>query len=846
MVNLVLVSHSRGLAEAVTGLARQMSSDEVRIIPTGGVGENRDEFGTDAVQILEAIQDVFTSDGVLVLMDLGSAILSTEMALDLLPEEMRDLIKVCPAPLIEGAVAAGVQASLGSDLETVFREAMAALQPKQEQLGYMPSDEMSISMAAEVSEETETIRTEVELINPHGLHARPAAQFVKLASQFDADIRVLNETNGKGPVSARSLNAIATLGAVGGHSIQIMASGAQAQAAITALEEIVRSGFGEAQEEAKPSVETSPVAALGEAPADSNAFGAVKICEGIAIGPLKFFSKADLNVVEKHIENVPAELDRLKLAMAKVQQDIQAQRKDIEVRAGKNEAQIFDAHLLILQDPDLKTCVEKQIQDQQVNAEYAWDLCIREICESYLQLEDLYLQQRAVDVRSVGDQVLIELMGKAAQKPLTISEPVVLFAEDLTPFETSQLDLEKVLGIVTVLGGPTSHSAILARALGIPALAGVDPRLQATREGTRVVVDGFKGIFWVDPADEKLEQYQTQRENWIKEREELLSISANPAQMQDGKRIEVVANIGNVADARSAIKNGAEGVGLLRTEFLFLASDSAPDENAQYTHLCDIGKEMGSRPIIVRTLDIGGDKEVPYLQLPKEANPFLGLRATRLMLKEKELFQVQLRAILRAAIEYQYRIMFPMIASLWELDAAKAELERAHQSLQDQGIPHRWPIEIGIMVEIPSAAVLSKVLAPHVDFFSIGTNDLTQYTLAAERGNPNLSGYADGLHPALVNLIGEVCDNAHQAGKWVGVCGELAGDTAAIPVLIGLGVDELSMNPGSIPKSKAWIRALSYSTVKSLAIQAKSARDTQEVRSIAQEFLNENLISFSN
>lgn len=836
MVNLVLVSHSRNLAEAVTGLAKQMSSEDVRIVPTGGVGDNRDEFGTDAVQILEAIQEVYTPDGVLILMDLGSAILSTEMALEFLPDEMKENIRVCPAPLIEGSVAASVQASLGSDLETVYQEALAALQPKQEQLGYQPAGELTTEMAAAAGEAAEGLSADVQLINPHGLHARPAAHFVKLASQFDADVRVLNLTTGKGPVSARSLNAVATLGAVGGHVVRISATGPQAAEALKALQEITAAGFGEAGEEEKPKKAARPQATPLELPADQRAHPAVKICEGIAAGPIAFFHKAAIEVPRRRVEDAPAELERLKAAMAKVEKDILAQRNDLERRVGKNEAEIFDAHLLILQDPDLQSGVKTLIHNQQLNAEAAWDDSIRQIFESYRQLDDEYLQQRAVDVRSVGDQVLVELLGASSQKVLSFDQPVVLFAEDLTPFETSQLNLDKVLGMVTVLGGPTSHSAILARALGIPALAGVDARLQNTPEGTTVVVDGFKGIFWVDPDAQVLNDYQLQRAAWLKERQELLQASAAPAQMQDGKRVEVVANIGSAADARTAVKNGAEGVGLLRTEFLFLARNSAPNEEEQYQQLVEIGKEIGDRPIIVRTLDIGGDKEVPYLQLPQEANPFLGVRATRLMLKEKGLFNAQLRAILRASQAYRYRIMFPMIASLWELEAAKQALEAAHQELEAEGIGHRWPMEVGIMVEIPSAAVLSGILAPEVDFFSIGTNDLTQYTLAAERGNPQLSGYADGLHPAVVQLIAEVCDNAHRAGKWVGVCGELAGDLEALPVLIGLGVDELSMNPGSIPKAKAYIRKLTTSMVKPLAEEVRSARDTQESRRIAAQF----------
>jgi phosphocarrier protein FPr len=834
MVGLVFVSHSRALAEALINLVRQVSANEVAIALAAGVGDDRTEFGTDAIELMEAIQAVDSPDGVLVLMDLGSAVLSAEMALDLLPPEVSARVRLCPAPMIEGAIAAAVQAGLGSDLDTVCSEARSALLPKIEQIG----GEAPQAAPAPESGLLETKGVQVRLVvkNLHGLHARPAARFVKAAGSFDADLRVQNLTNGKGPVSAKSLNAVATLGAVRGHEILIQANGPQAEQAIQSLTEMVEAGFGEMEEE-----ELLPVTGPPREAAPKGVLVAIPISEGVALGPLYRY-EAPLPPIDEHlVEDSAAEWKRMDQAIAQTREEIRQRRRQLTASLGEEQAAIFDAHELILQDPDLIERVRSEITNQRMNASMAWDRAIRAVAADFRALDDPYLKQRAVDVMDVGHQVLFALAGDEVKAKVELSEPVVLFAHELTPTETSQLDMSKILGILTVGGGPTSHSAILARALGIPALSGVTTALEDLEPGTLIGLDGGKGQVWVDPLPEIRSDLLGRREAWIAERQKLRQSSQALAQTADGKRVEVVANIGGEVDARAAVENGAEGVGLLRTEFLYLTRSTPPSEDEQVemlTQICQVITQSGSQnwPVLVRTLDVGGDKELPYIELAPEANPFLGVRAIRLGFQKPELFMTQLRAILRAGVHAHLRVMFPMVATLEEVKRARAMMVQAHQELEAEGTAHAWPMETGIMVEIPAAAVLSSVLAAHVDFFSIGTNDLTQYTMAAERGNPALSTLADGLHPAVLSLIRMVTTGAHAQGKWVGVCGELGGDPLAVPVLAGLEVDELSMNPAAIPRAKAILRVIDSSQAQALAERVLAAEDAVQARQIAGEF----------
>jgi phosphocarrier protein FPr len=742
---------------------------------------------------------------------------------------MAEKIRFCGAPLIEGAIAAAVQIGLNSDLDTICREATAALAPKREQLGE-ESDESSSSLPV-AEDGTESIT--LTLTNLHGLHARPAAKFVQTAARFMANVTVTDLTNGKGPVSARSLNAIATLGAVENHQIRISASGEESKLVLAALKVLIEDNFGE--EPAASAPKQQPAEIQNVMP-ESGALKAVPISDGFALAPL-FQYQAQRPAIPTHrAENPEAEWTRLQSALENTSREISVLARRMKQSLGSSEGAIFDAHLLILQDPDLIQQARAGIDERHENAAFAWNAAITAAAEIYRALDDPYLQQRAADVEDVGTQVLHTMMDSRAHAPIIFDEPVILYAADLTPTETSQLDMNMVLGIITAGGGPTSHSAILARALGIPAIAGVGTMLDRQRVGALTGINGFSGEIWLEPSPDIQAELQTRRAEWLAGREKLLQSSQQLAKTKDGQRIEVFANVGGANDARVAVQNGAEGVGLLRTEFLFLTRETAPTEEEQTLILQEIFETMGEqRPVTVRTLDVGGDKELPYIQLPEEPNPFLGVRALRLSLSRPDLFLTQLRATLRAAEGFPCRIMFPMVADVEEIRKARVWVEKAHAELSEEAKPHAWPIELGIMVEIPSAALLAPVLANEVDFFSIGTNDLTQYTLAAERGNPALYHLADGLHPAVLRLIKEVVEASHQVGKWTGICGELGGDPEATAILVGLGVDELSLNSAGIPQVKSIIRDLNMDGARALAERALRCQTSAEVRQLARE-----------
>ena len=847
MVGLVLVSHSRDLAEALMAFVHQVAGDQIPLAIAAGVGPERKEFGTDAVEIMEAIQSVYSDDGVLVLMDLGSAVLSAEMAYELLPPEMQRRIRFCAAPFVEGAIAAVVQVGITNDIDAICREARQALQPKEEQLGQVDQPLASGPAPAEEPVEVETEQVIVRLENAHGLHARPAARFVQLASSFDAQIQVKNLTKGKGPVSARSLNALASLAAVKGDELGMTGSGPQAREALLALKALVMDRFGEAQEAepapaAKPEsgVQREPFAAVeaGVKAAPDSAAAVMPVADGVAVGPL-FKMKAELPPVPEYApEDLQAEWQRLQQAVEETSREIEKQRRGVAQKLGDTQAEIFTAHQLILQDPELLARARSLIFEQQHNAAKAWNTAVCEVADTYRGIEDEYLQQRATDVLDVGTQVLRILAGETPVGKIELPGPVILFARELTPTDTARLEMDKVLGVMTVAGGSTSHSAILARAMGIPAVAGVDAAIETLPDGTLVGMDGFEGRVWIEPSADVAEKLQEQRSRWLAQRQRLLEARLQPAVTRDGQHIEAAANVGKQEDAELAMQNGAEAVGLLRTEFLFLTRATPPDEEEQYQAIRAIVETMQGRPVVVRTLDVGGDKALPYIDLPQEANPFLGVRAIRLSLRRPDLFKPQLRAILRAGAAGVVRIMFPLISSLEELEKALELLEAAHQELEQEGIPHQWPVETGIMVEVPSAAILAPVFARRVDFFSIGTNDLTQYTLAAERGNPSLPELADPLHPAVLHLIRQVVLAAHQHGKWVGVCGEMAGDPAAIPVLVGLGVDELSANPVAVPQMKAIVRSLELEQAEMLVEDLLRRESAAAAREQARRFLN--------
>jgi phosphotransferase system enzyme I (PtsI) len=441
------------------------------------------------------------------------------------------------------------------------------------------------------------------------------------------------------------------------------------------------------------------------------------------------------------------------------------------------------------------------------------------------------MRLRAADVRDAGNRVLRILLGVTQEQPLSaLPEPAIVVAEDLTPSETAQMNRDKVRGLCTAGGGATSHVAILARMWNLPAVVGLGDSVLQIPEGTPLAVDGQAGLLEIDPPAEVIREYERQREQRAARLEQAMAEREAAAITKDGHRAEVVANIGDVASAREALEYAAEGVGLLRTEFLYLERSTVPDEEEQFQAYRTIADLMDQRPVIIRTLDVGGDKPLPYIDLQPEMNPFLGVRAIRLALRRPDLFQPQLRAILRAAEGHNVKVMFPLIATYQEVAQAKEALKKAHQDLVDEDIPHAESVDVGIMVETPAAALEADNIASLVDFFSIGSNDLTQYTLACDRGNEQLGDLFQALDPAVLRLIRHVIDAAHAAGKWAGLCGELAGQRRAIPVLLGLGLDEFSMTPRAIPEAKQIIRALTFAEAKEIAEHALSLATVTEVK----------------
>ncbi|TVQ35296.1 MAG: phosphoenolpyruvate--protein phosphotransferase [Spirochaetaceae bacterium] len=831
MVGLVVASHSAELARAVAVLAGAVSERAIPVAHAGGVGQDRAELGTDATEILEAIESVFSDDGVLVLMDLGSALLSAETALEFADPSRRALIRLCAAPLVEGAVAAAVQIAAGATLDQVAAEAMDALSAKRDQLGDRPEGEASPTASAtaasrpseaSASDDPATRNTgshsrsrRFTVSGEHGIHARPAARFVQTVARGTSDVRIRNITNGKGPVNGRSMNRIATLGVQRGHQIEVEATGADADAVLAAIAALLDRDLAE------PSDPTAPVSRQTTV----RRRGPIGISEGYAIGPVFRLDTRDIAVPEQSTDSPEAELTRWQLARRETRTRIERRIAAIRAQGVGDEAAILEAHLLILDDPEIETDVVRGIRAHSRTAGYAWWQTVRSIASQYRDLDDEYMRQRATDVLDVGRQLLFVLYGEEdAPLPRTA---VIVVAEELTPSQTAALPLEHTLALLTATGGPTSHSAVMARALGIPAVAGFRG-IDRLSNGEEIAVDGGSGEVVVAPDEKVRRRFAALQRQRLQRQHEAAACAAEPALTRDGRRIDVLANVGEPGGALRLVAQGAEGVGVLRTEFMFLTRAQQPSEDEQTATISRVVTLLEGRPVTVRTLDIGGDKQLPYLPLPAEENPFLGVRGIRLCLEEETLFMPQLRAILRAALNGPVSLMIPMVSRLEEIEQVRASLELAHHALGAEGVDHAWPLPLGIMIETPAAALLADKLAPACDFFSIGSNDLTQYVTAAERGNDRLSEIADSMHPAVLRAISRTRAAAAAAGIPCSVCGEMAGTSEGAAALVGLGIDKLSMNGAAIGPVKALIRTLCAADLQAAATRALDASTAAE------------------
>lgn len=802
-VGLVVVSHSRALARAAVALAQEMlHGRQIRIAIAAGLDDTT--FGTDAAQIVDAITAADQGAGVVVLMDLGSAVLSAELALELLDDDVRERVVLCPAPLVEGLVVAAVAAAGGADSAEVAAEAAGALAGKIGHLGTAPA-----AAVADAPADSDELTGTFVVANPHGLHARPAARLVHEVRRRDAQARIRNRSTGSEWVDAGSLSKIATLGVRSGDEVEVRVSGTQAAEALDHVLSLAARNFDELTVDTVPAPQPTTHEPLGAGP-------------GLGIGPARSARSRTITIPDNPAEDPAVEWRRLGKAIASVRRSISQIRARTAHDVGESEAAIFDAHQLLLDDAALLDSARGRIDDG-LSAVSAWSAAVKDLAAEFAAVPDPYLQARADDVRAVGDQVLRAMLGGGGSSEGLTG---VVIAADLTPAEAAELDPSRVAAVLLAFGSPHAHNVILLRAKGIPVIVGAGPTVLSIADDTVVAVDGGRGEYVVDPPEEVRQEFQARVATLAKRQRQAHARAAEPAVTSDGITIPVGANVGSVDDARAAAAHGADLAGLVRTEFLFLGRQDAPDVEEQFAVYRKIAESLEGRRITLRTLDVGGDKPLEFLPAPAEMNPYLGVRGIRLSLAHPELLAGQLMAMVRLAQETPVSVMFPMIATLDELFTARELLETA---ISRAGRGRPAGLQVGMMVEVPAAALKAAAFAHHVDFFSIGTNDLTQYALAADRNNDAVSSIGDTFDPGLLQLIRATCQGAAGQAS-VSVCGEFAADERAPALLLGMGVDSLSVTPPAIPATKEAIRTVNTVDAQRIAAEALASDSAASVR----------------
>jgi phosphoenolpyruvate-protein phosphotransferase len=722
--------------------------------------------------------------------------------------------------------------SLLTQMLVTNTERLASLSPASGLVQAGSDDFLTIQTIADTGAEAEaagrSVSSEAILIpNATGLHARPAAVLANLAKRFSSRILL---TRGDDQANAKSVVSIMGLEIAQNDKVVIVATGPDADAAIDSIAPQLAAGLGDEGAVPAPApATTEPDPANAPAPRprsdDPNLLLGVAASPGLGVGSVFQLRRDEIDVPETAAGEPRVERRHLEEAVERAKNELESLQTELRAKADPAKAAIFAAHQELLEDPDLIDIAESAIAKGK-SAAFAWQRAYSTHAERLSKLKNAIMAGRAADLRDVGRRVLGILTNHPTEEP-AIPVGSILIAEELSPSDTAKLDPTQVLGFATVGGGATSHVAILARSLDIPAVAGIEPRALDLANGTQVILDGGKGQLRIDPDPAEVDRILTLKHKLAEKKQADLAAAHEPATTTDGHRVEVVANIGGIDDAKQSVTLGGEGVGLLRSEFLYLERQTAPSEDEQAQIYADIAIALDGRPMILRTLDVGGDKPLPYLPMPREENPFLGIRGVRIGLERPELLRTQVRAILRAAKGHKLRMMFPMIATIDEIRSVKGLVEEERAKLSDAG-----EVELGIMVEVPSAAVMARQFAREVDFFSIGTNDLTQYTLAMDRGHPKLGAKADAMNPAVLRLIAQTVDGAHAEGKWVGVCGGIASDPQAVAILVGIGVDELSVSVPAIPAVKAEVRTRSLADCQALAKQALSCDTAAEVRAL--------------
>lgn len=828
MIGIVVVSHSHRLAQAAVALAREMvdPADAPPVEVAAGLDE--DTLGTDAVAVAEAIGRADTGDGVLVLLDLGSAVMSAEMALELLAPDVAARVRLSSAPMVEGLVSAVVTASTGAALGAVAGEAARGLVAKAEHLGQRHAAQVPATSGSPVASRQRQadrwLTREVLLTGVHGLHARPAARLVQCANAFPgARVQVRTMDGGRAPVDGRSVSALATLGAQQGQRLELRACGAQAKEVLQALEDLAGTAFGdddgaESERPASPDAAPGPCTAVGGSGLEA------------AIGPVVRLDRP-LDLTAYAAGDPAQERARLRQAVASARADLLDLRERTMAQLGPDEAAVFQAHLALLEDPALRDPVLAAVAAGS-GAPQAWQACIQELTQRFEELSEEYQRERAQDVINVGERVLRLLTGEDLEHQQEGPVPGVLVTRELDPVTAATLDLARISGVVTLRGGATGHGVLIARARGLPVLTGAGPRADVG-PGTVLAFDARTARLVVDPdpaTRAELEALLARREE---QRTQALATALAPARTSDGHAVRVGANLSAVTDADQALAAGADGAGLVRTEVLFAGRRQAPSVAEQVAAFTSVAESLPGRPVTIRTWDLGGDKPLAFHPLPREANPFLGVRGLRAFRADPRLLVDQLEAVCRVAERHQIRVLFPMVSTVEEVDWALARLDEAAGRLSG-GRPDT--LQVGIMVEVPAAALRIESLSTLLDFVSIGSNDLAQYTLAAERGNPGVSGLADQADPAVLRLVRIVCDDVAE-GVDVCVCGEAASDPELAALLVGLGVHDLSATVAMVPMVKARLRRHSLADLRDLAERALRCDSAAEVRALVARSL---------
>jgi multiphosphoryl transfer protein len=828
MVALVLVSHSRRLAEATVDLIKRTVAPDIPIAAAGGIGKDRSELGTDALDIQEAILKIRSPDGVLVLMDMGSAILSAETAKELIGMEMDDPLVLCSAPLVEGSIAAAVQIQIGSALPEVTAAAQQGLAPKQEQLADTPPsatpapDEMLTGPGKEL---------ETTIQNEHGLHLRPAANLIKALAPFKVTVQIENLSAKRGPIAAKSLVDLARLQVRQGDHVRFTVAGPEQESALSAINKLVQTHFGEKTTPAAKPVPVAVVTAVDQP---------FPVSPGVAIGRPLFLDQIEPALPSYPVPDeaaVSAEQEKLHQALNRAEKEFTTRYERLRSTLDPETLAILDAQQLILKDQTIITEAETRIRDRHENAAQAWHTVLTGLATEQEAVPDEYLRARAADFREIRSLVLTELRGSDQKVILPDNGAnAILVCDELSPSLVDTIGSTAIEGVVQLHGGPTSHGAILARALRLPSIGGAVRVADQIRRAVYVGFDGEKGTLWIDPSPEVRNTIEAARAASRSAFEAALAQSREPAKTKDGLLIGIAANAGSREDVLAAVRYGADSIGLFRSEFLFQKFDHLPTEVEQLSAYQEALSPIGSRVVTLRLLDIGGDKPLKFLRMPHEANPFLGVRGIRLLFQNPEFLRSHLRTVLRLSADFQIKILVPMVTDRGELIRLKRLFVELHQELTAENLPHAWPAPIGAMIETPSAAILADQIAAECDFLSFGTNDLTQYVLCAERGNPALNTYADALHPAVLRTCQPAIAAAHQRKIPISVCGEIGSDPEAVPILVGLGIRDLSITAAAVPNIKALVRHLDLAQISSRLSENLDAFETAEaVRDFEKE-----------